>query len=139
MGLIDKRSTSGFLLPTWFAAHGFAIEDFQEVYYLGSHTKAFTALLSGKVDFIASWDGQLTLEGARIENRIQQVIETGSLPNDAWVVAGANKDALFSIVSQWAKRLPSALDAPDLFPTKSASRRNEASRYHSLQATPSLT
>ena len=36
MGLIDKRSTSGFLLPTlWFAAHGFAIEDFQEVYYLG--------------------------------------------------------------------------------------------------------
>ena len=140
MGLIDKRSTSGFLLPTlWFAAHGFAIEDFQEVYYLGSHTKAFTALLSGKVDFIASWDGQLTLEGARIENRIQQVIETGSLPNDAWVVAGANKDALFSIVNQWAKRLPSALDAPDLFPTKSAfagMKRLDTTAYKRLPRLP---
>ena len=121
MGLVDKRSTSGFLLPTlWFNAHGFAIEDFKEVYYLGSHTKAFTALLSGKVDFVASWDGQLTLESARINNRIQQVIETGSLPNDAWVVAGADKDLLFSKVNQWANRLPSALEAPDLFPAKSA-------------------
>ena len=120
-GFVDKRSTSGFLLPNlWFNAHGFRKEDFQQIYFLGSHTKAFTALLSGKVDFIASWDGQLTLEEGRTENKVKQIIETGSLPNDAWVVAGSKKDDLFPKIKRWVNGLPSASEAPELFPTKSA-------------------
>ncbi len=139
MGLIDKRSTSGFLLPTlWFRANGFEVESFKEVFFLGSHTKAFTALLNGRVDVIASWDGQLTLEGPRINGRIRQTIETGRLPNDAWVVAGARKESLAAELLQWAAQLPSALKAPDLFPTERAFAGLKRIEYRVYQELPSL-
>lgn len=118
LGLIDPNSTSGYLLPKiWLAQHGLNFNQFKDTLFLGSHSKAFQALLSGRVELIASWNGQLVLEAPSGPEEVIKISETGLLPNDAWVTAGTRRTELLAKLQSWAHALPDHNSDPVLFPT----------------------
>ena len=139
LGLIDKRSTSGYLLPKiWLGQRGVKFTDFQDVLFLGSHTRAFTALFDKRVDVIASWNGQLILEEGRMSQKLFQLAETGTLPNDAWVTAGPHQDELQDKVRAWAHTLPNPSDTSELFTRTSAFAGLKETAMDSYLAIPKL-
>ena len=139
LGLIDKRSTSGYLLPKlWLERRGVTLTDFKDVLLLGSHTRAFTALIDDRVDVIASWDGQKTLEQGRLPKTLLSIAETGALPNDAWVVVGPQQEALHSKLSRWAETLPAPSDPSELYTMPSAFGGLRGIATETYQALPKL-
>ena len=139
LGLIDKRSTSGYLLPKlWLAKRGVDLTDFQDVLFLGSHTKAFTALIDNRVDIIASWNGQLILEKDRLSEELVKIAETGDLPNDAWVTAGSRQDELQAELRKWLGTLPPPEQPSNLYTKTSAFAGLKPLSMDSYRAIPQL-
>lgn len=112
LGLVDKDSTSGYLFPRlWLRERSIALQDFKDVLFLGSHTKVMKTLENKGVDIAATWDGQEDIDRETLGRSLHQIARTGTLPNDAWVVAGTRGLAIEDRVRRWAHSLQE--ESPD--------------------------
>ncbi|NET01548.1 MAG: phosphate/phosphite/phosphonate ABC transporter substrate-binding protein [Sphaerospermopsis sp. SIO1G2] len=92
-GFVSKSSTTGYLIPAieFFLAREINPEQvFQEVKFLGSHEQAITALISGKVDAVAT--SLESIEGEKFAQQLQSLMyakiwESSPSPTDPIVVS----------------------------------------------------
>ncbi|TYB31577.1 MAG: phosphate/phosphite/phosphonate ABC transporter substrate-binding protein [Candidatus Mcinerneyibacterium aminivorans] len=91
---VDKISTSGYLFPMLLfkKMNIDPYSFFDEVYFLGNHTKVIEAVASNIVDAGATWDGSYYL-GRKKYGDVFKIIETTEpIPLDAWAASSSLPD-----------------------------------------------
>jgi phosphonate transport system substrate-binding protein len=82
-GFVKKESSSGFKYPnTLLLERGINyLEDFSQVYFLGSHPRVTDAVIAGSIDAGATWDYNLTQARAKHGDRFKIIFTTPPIPN----------------------------------------------------------
>jgi phosphonate transport system substrate-binding protein len=99
---VEKGSSSGYkfplalLLQKGIDPHRY----FSKVYYLGSHALVVDAVINGKADAGATWDGFAESTDAFKAKRIHTLFKTQPIPYDAIVVYGKMGKAFIRNVQQ---------------------------------------
>jgi len=91
IAFVDETSTSGYLVPqVILTKYGLSNEDFDSVYFAGSHAASIQAVWDGHVDIAATNDyryGLAIKEGVIVEAEMQVLAISDPIPNNPIVVS----------------------------------------------------